>query len=662
MLKYSFFFSLSLSLPHTHRNFIQQLDGDWGLLVNSLRVLNLAENSISEICKNCDESKQQQRYQHNNFARLKRLVWLDLSSNNLQHIKPDYLPKSIVTINLSKNFLTVIPQSILTTLNDLRILHLKDNLLKTLGDISFRDLRSNIEKIDLSQNHIYALPSTPLFNESTRIKALNFDQNFITSIPSHAFAQTSIVHLVMSNNFINNIDDDAFITLEYTLEYLDFDRNFLRHIPNAIYKLKNLRYLYLSTNEISFVDTLPSTLKVLSLNTNNFSLIPIEALANCPELSYLNMGNNQISEIEPSSFLRWGRELQTLLLRNNKIETLSHDALVGLDSIKEISLSFNNIHHIDSLTFENITRTLQILELSFGISNDDDLQMDDTISSLNELIWLSLDNNNLKSISNYSLTSLARLTFINLSFNRLISIPKKAFHADSHRDLLEIDLSFNLIEKIRSKTFGNLESLQIINLSTNKIRCAEHAAFFNLRSLYEIDLSFNELRNLSENLFEHLPNLLKLDVTFNKLVTFSLKCFKHVSNASTPMSINISNNAIHHFDGELSTYLYIYSLDVSNNHLVDTQSFRNIGYSLRVLYLNGNRIGSLNNHALGDLPAMEILNLSHNNLTTLGRRTFQGLTNLQELDLSHNAIESLQVEQFSKLLRLRYLRLNSTLR
>jgi Leucine-rich repeat (LRR) protein len=171
-------------------------------------------------------------------------------------------------------------------------------------------------------------------------------------------------------------------------------------------------------------------------------------------------------------------------------------------------------------------------------------------------------------------------------------------------------------------------------------------------------LTYNSLRNLSENIFEFLPNLLSVDLMFNNLVTFSLKCFKHVSNTTTPMSINISNNVINHFDGELSTYLYIYSLDASNNQLSDSQAFKNIGYSLRILYLNGNNLSVLVNHAFGDLPMLEILNLAHNNVSALRRRTFQGLSNLQELDMSHNRIEQLQVEQFSNLVRLRHLRLN----
>lgn len=620
------------------------------MLSDSLRTLHLSENSINEISAN--------KHQHHsrNFSKLRKILKIDLSSNSILDIQPNALPKTIMTIDLSKNLLSTIPLPILNHLHDLRILYLRDNLITSLNDITFGGLRSQLEKLDLSQNCIYSLPRN-LFNCSTQVRAVNFDLNFISHIPPHAFNHTNILHLVLSNNFISDVHEDAFVTLENHLEYLDFEGNSLSVIPSAIEKLRNLRYLYLTSNEINSIDFLPSTLKVLSLSTNNLSFIPKEILSDCTELSYLNMGYNQINFIEPFTFLNWGEKMQTLLLRNNKLGILPHDVFAGLESLKELSLSFNNLHFIHPLTFENISKSLKILEMSFSMSNDD-LQIDEILSPLSELVWLTLDNNNLKKLSNHSFALLYELAYIDLSFNRLTKIPRDLFQSQTHKHLLEIDISHNLIEKLYSKTFNNLETLQSIDLSCNKVKCIEHSSFYNLPHLTDLDLSYNQLKSLAENIFEHLPNLQRVDMSFNNLVTFSLKSFKHVSNASAPMSINISNNAINHFDGDLSTYLYIYSLDVSNNKVTDPQTFKNIGYSLRSLYLNGNMIKTLNNHAMGDLPVLEILNLSFNNISILRRRSFQGLMNLLHLDLSHNDIENLQIEQFSNLIRLRYLRLN----
>lgn len=628
-----------------HRNFIQNLDGNWGLLSDSLRSLDLSDNSINEI------RSVQNNVERHDLSNLRKLVKLDLSTNFLRDINSNNLPENLVTIDLSKNVLSFIPKPV-QNLHNLRVLHLSDNLLTNLNNISFQ---GTLEKIDLSQNLILSLT-----NNLFAVKAINLNNNLISFLPPYAFNKTNLKHLVLSNNFIEKVHDDAFSTLENSLEYLDLEGNFLFQIPDAIKKMKNLQYLYLSSNAIKKLDIiLPSTLKVLSLSTNELNSIPNNIFINCTELSYLNMGYNLIN-FANSTFLNSCRKLQTLLLRNNKIEILNCDSFTGLTSLKELSLSFNNIHYVHPFTFKNISKTLKILEMSFSSSNED-LKINDILNHLTTLNILVLDNNNIKTITNRTLMFLHEVEFIDLSFNRITFIPSDLLQSHIHTNLLEIDLSHNLIEKIYSKTFYKLDALHTINLSSNKIGCIENSSFRYLRNINHIDLSYNRLKTLKDSLFEHLPNLKIIDFRFNALISFALKIFRHVSNISMPMSINISNNFVNNFDDELSTYLYIYSLDVSHNQLKDTQSFKNVGYSLRILYLNSNRIAILDNHAFGDLPVLEILNLSSNNISILRKRSFQGLSNLQELDLSHNLIQNLQIGHFSNLLRIRILRLNNNL-
>uniref|UniRef100_A0A336MLY2 CSON003104 protein n=1 Tax=Culicoides sonorensis TaxID=179676 RepID=A0A336MLY2_CULSO len=686
----------TLSRLIAQRNQIQHLDGNWGNLADSLRSLHLSSNTISEITQLHTNSGSS--FSNNNnissasssssilsssaiiptmsgsnsapssdmrtFSKLRKLVWLDLSNNRIAHVSYNLMPKSLVTIDLSRNVLSTFPMSLVEHLRDLKILNLRDNLIGKLYNIEFSIQLSgkpqqrpaySLEKLDLSQNVIDEIPSN-LFNSTIRIKALSLDKNFIKRIPGNAFRDMGVVHLVLAFNYISEIDENGFDTLENTLEYLDLERNQLMYVPLAISKLQKLKYLYLTSNEIAHLEYMPPTLRVLSLSSNNFTQIPSESLMNCTELSYLNMGYNQIREMSEDIFLGWGSNLQTLLLRNNKITHLNYNTFNGLDTIKEISLSFNDIHYVQPMVFENISRTLKILELSFGIYRDDFPL--EPISYLTELMWLGLDNNNLKMIPGHSLHSLTQLTYVNLAFNRITFLPRNIFLSDVHKNLLEIDLSFNQIECVLSNTFDDLDLLQIVNLASNRIQSIEKYSFYNLQLLTYLDLSYNRITNISDMAFQFLPNILSIDLMYNQLTKFSFKAFMHITNATTPMRLNISNNYIRTIDGDLSSYFYIYSLDLSNNLIWDTQSFKNIGYSLRVLYLNNNNITQLANHAFGDLNMLEILNLANNSIHSLRRRSFQGLSNLQELDLSMNEIEMLQIEQFSNLGKLRVLNLS----
>lgn len=590
------------------------------------------------------------------FTKLRKLIWIDLSDNRIGSINLNIFPRSLVTIDLSRNIIGNLPVPIFEHLHDLKILSLKDNLIKNLDGIEFL-YRLHMEKLDLSVNDISKIPMN-LFNSSVRVKALNFDKNFIQFIPFEAFKNIGIIHLVLAFNFIEKIHEFGFVGLENTLEYLDLERNRLQTVPDAINILKKLRYLYLTSNQINnLTQILSSTLRVLSLSGNNFNAIPTFGLLNCTELSYLNMGYNKISEIRESEFIGWGSQLQTLLLRNNKITSLNYGIFNGLDSIKEISLSFNDIHYVHPNVFENISKTLKILELSFGIYRDDFPL--EALSYLTELMWLGLDNNNFKIISENSLATLNQLTYVNFAFNRITVMPKNIFISDVHRNLMEIDFSYNLLKTISTSTFEDLPELQVIHLSSNKLEVLEKNSFYNLPFLLFIDLTFNKLKNISDSAFSYLPNVLRIDLMYNELTTFTLKSFKHVSNSSTPMRLNISNNKINKLDNEISSYLYINVLDISNNNLHETDSFKNLGYSLRYLHLSGNNLTALGNHAFGDLEALEYINLSRNYITSLRRRSFQGLPSLQELDISFNRIEQLQVEQFSNLKKLRILKLNN---
>lgn len=150
-------------------------------MADSLRSLHLSENSISEITFNHNEKRHNystsalssfpaliemnnsvepstKQQQYKTFAKLKKLVWLDLSSNRIQHLGNNTLPKTLVTLDVSRNCLSAFPTAALDHLNDLRILSLKDNLLTKLNDITFQTFKTHLEKIDLSQNNIDELP------------------------------------------------------------------------------------------------------------------------------------------------------------------------------------------------------------------------------------------------------------------------------------------------------------------------------------------------------------------------------------------------------------------------------------------------------------------------------------------------------------------------
>ncbi|KAI8120976.1 Chaoptin [Lucilia cuprina] len=696
----------SLTRLVAQRNHITSLDVNWEAQYDTLRSLHLAGNDITEVSPTSlhetsnglnhpssaaiqtitrDENLKGSHITSNTipgmghlgsshvagkpFNRLQKLLWLDLSNNRIYHITPNFLPRSLITIDLSGNLLATFPHQLFEHLYDLRIISLRDNLLRSVQNKELRQVRMHLEKLDMGQNLIDVL-DTDCFQTNysdVHIRALNLEKNYIRELPAAVFKEIGIVHLVLAFNVIERIHMQAFEGIEDSLEYLDLERNYLNSVPGALRKLNKLKYLYLTSNNICQLQNLPENtdhLRVLSLSGNNFTMIPVVGLKNYTNLSYLNMGYNSITDIPEGIFLvdGWGSNLQTILLRNNKITHLHLGSFAGLDQIQEISLSFNdiNIHH--PMVFENVSKSLKILELSFAVFPARSMESIDPLDALyplSQLMWLGLDNNNLKSLNNESFSNMRELSYINLGFNQLKSLPKGLFIPDIHSHLVEIDLGYNSLERIAARTFYNLGDLQTLNLQSNKIKIIEKDAFYNLEFLRYIDLSFNKISNISHQAFTILPNLASLDLMFNNLCSFSLKAFHFVSNTTTPLKLNLTYNRIAYFEDILTSYMYIYHLDMSNNLISRTDSFTNLANTLRFLNLANNDIQSLANHAFGDLEFLEILNLANNNITSLRRRSFQGLNSLQELDLSFNRLDQLQVEQFSNLRKLRILKINA---
>lgn len=158
--------------------------------------------------------------------------------------------------------------------------------------------------------------------------------NRLSNLIKDTFFRLSIRRMHLSSNNIHTIDPKAFSGLEDTLEYINLENNELTAMPYALSSLKQLSYLYLANNAIhelrndSFVE-FDINLKALSLATNNFEIVPVNALAGCMNLLHLNLGYNKIYKVSPGDF-EWAESLEILLLRNNFLTQLKPFAFKGL--------------------------------------------------------------------------------------------------------------------------------------------------------------------------------------------------------------------------------------------------------------------------------------------------------------------------------------------
>lgn len=132
---------------------------------------------------------------------------------------------------------------------------------------------------------------------------------------------------------------------------------------------------------------------------------------------------------------------------------------------------------------------------------------------------LEFSGNNLHALHNekFLKLDLINLQRIYLSRCRIRIIDDRAFKGLTN--LVELDLSGNMLENVPSETFPDCPSLMRLTLSGNPVKALRKAAFNHLSFLSTLELSNCELSRVEEGAFQGLPNLEWLHLDGNRLTS-----------------------------------------------------------------------------------------------------------------------------------------------
>uniref|UniRef100_A0A3Q3MT65 Tsukushi small leucine rich proteoglycan homolog (Xenopus laevis) n=1 Tax=Labrus bergylta TaxID=56723 RepID=A0A3Q3MT65_9LABR len=185
----------------------------------------------------------------------------------------------------------------------------------------------------------------------------------------------------------------------------------------------------------------------------------------------LDLSSNHITKVSPNSLSKL-RYLETLDLSYNNLESLSPSCFSGLP-LAEVDLSHNTFQVFDMDVF--------------------------TTKVHGEPVSVDLSYNQLMSVSMSFHGRVLHIQSLNLSTNRLSSVPK----------LAGLPLSgLHELQEIEPHSFKGLQSLQILDLSNNpKLKTLNTAVFSGLDSLQELNLSGSGVESLPNNMLTHLPSI-----------------------------------------------------------------------------------------------------------------------------------------------------------
>ncbi|XP_077978069.1 uncharacterized protein LOC144433608 [Glandiceps talaboti] len=410
-----------------------------------------------------------------------------------------------------------------------------------------------------------------------------------------------------------------------------------------------------------------TNLEKLTIHSTDLTQIP--DLSYCSSLVQLDLTRNKIQffTVNHTNY-GWPSTLEKVSLMENSIDWVP-DRLFKGTNIQYLGLSMNNIPRFPTAAIEKMD---SLIFLSLDDNNIETISKKNLqIFSGGSLQHLNLSNNQINYVAQKALSQLKTLKILELHNNELSSLPYKTM--DNVPELLHIDLNNNNLEVLASKSFTNLPKLRTLILHSQKdpyqLKTIKYDAFENIGDeLVTLFISDNSLPYFPHAVFEEgsYPNLNYLHAD-NNLITNITEYSSDQFTATTLIYYNMKKDLADPF----STMPNVVELYLSSNtidHLTETYLCNLV--ALQILYLDSNQLDETNlNEKTFEctpnlillsmssnlfqyvpdavkseqyLPAIEDLYMSSNKLTFLLAGTFTNLTTLQTLNLASNDIISIE--------------------
>lgn len=239
------------------------------------------------------------------------------------------------------------------------------------------------------------------------------------------------------------------------------------------------------------------------------------------------------------------------------------------------------------------------------------------------LQFIDLHGNNLNELPN-GLTSLGRLTNLNLSRNRLTNTCMAVI--GQIPSLRQLQLANNLLEGALHDSVGKLVNLELLDLQDNSITDLG-SALREMIKLRNLAVAGNRLISIPSYVFESL-SLDEINAARNRIAGSLIP--EGLTNMATLASLDVSRNALTAIsESESLNLLSLQDLNITDNRICTIPDVSE-WTSLIVLCAGGNKLANIP-EGITSLPKLKTLDVSRNDIKQLDSRLglMDSLTSLQ---------------------------------
>lgn len=388
---------------------------DFNQLHNSIVIFDVANNRLNELrIDKPFKALQVLRLNSNNLnlnpnlvefiQNLKHLTELDLSDNNIT------FDLSILSQMENLEILNLKSTGIGESVNNFEFyfrflfdLNLSANEIKKITRLFFYHMQG-LEKLDLSWNKINWLEQDT-FDDIGLLTWLNLEHNELRSLDlkcsDHLFS------LYLNFNSISLLQKSTEPPVAYFLEFFDLSHNNLSRINfTTLFSSDDfpLEIIYLNDNLIRLIDHLSlnrfNKLTQVDLSNNLIEHIEDDSFMNLKLLDWLDLSNNLIDLNSNTNLFDSVIRLTHLNLSSNRIELINRDLFSRLFNLHKLDVSRNKLKITEGCSLKNLNQLAYV-----DLSNNEQLVLEnDSLFGMDSIkdIWISFDqlaNNKIEILS-----------------------------------------------------------------------------------------------------------------------------------------------------------------------------------------------------------------------------------------------------------------------